>query len=64
MELGADFGVLVNDVAFFKNDVPEAKPDREAGCDFGCALVLLCFLFFGVLGIINTVFLGEVVQNT
>ena len=65
VELGANLGVLVNDVAFFKDDIAQAEFDREAGCDFGgaFAFAILHFLFFGVFGVVDAVFLGEKIQN-
>ena len=65
VELGADFGVLVNNVAFFKNNVPQAELDWEAGCNFCCALAcaILSLLFFGVFCVVNAVFLGEEFEN-
>ena len=61
VELGTDLGVLVNDIALFKDDVSEAELDREACCNFcgALAFVILSLLFFGVLGIVDAVFLCE-----
>ena len=65
VELGTDFGVLVNNVAFFKNNVPQAELDREAGCDFCGALAraILDLFFFWMLGVVDAVFLREKFQD-
>ena len=65
VELGTNFGILINNIAFFKNDVPQAKLDREAGCDFCGALAraILDLLFFWMLGVVDAVFLREKFQD-
>ena len=61
VELGADFCILVDDIALVKYDVSQAELDGEPGGDFGSALAAVRFnlLFFGVLGVIDAVLLGE-----
>ena len=65
VELGTHLGILINNVAFLKDDVTEAELDREPGCDFCSALActVLDLLFVRMLGVIEAVFCSEVLQN-
>ena len=65
MEFGTDFCVLVNDIAFFENDVAETYLDRESCSNFGgclCRVVFGLFLIW-VFCVVETVFCVEVLLD-
>ena len=62
MELGTDFCVLVNDIAFFEDDVAETYLDWKSCCDFGSGLCRVVFRLFLIrmFGVVEAVFRVEV----